>query len=97
MAGYSQNTDIDTAAEPLGTTAIVKTGVRIKALASNTGKIYVGNSDAVTATTGYELAAGQAEAFDVGWFNAGPGQYGDIADIYVIGSAANQGACFFWV
>ena len=34
-------------------------GVTIKALAANTGKIYIGTSNAVTTATGFELTAGQ--------------------------------------
>jgi outer membrane protein assembly factor BamB len=36
-------------------------GVKIRALAANTGKVYWGFSDAVSASTGYELSAGEAD------------------------------------
>lgn len=91
MPGYGQNTDIDAAAEALAASTFVLTGVRIKALAANTGTIYVGNDSSVTASNGYPIAAGEAESFDVGFFS------GNLANIYVIGSAANQAAAFWYV
>ena len=98
MPGYGQNTDVDAAAEPLvGSATLVLTGVRIKALAANGANyIYVGNNSSVSATTGYQLAAGEECSFDVGFF-ADPGAAGDLQDIYVIGSAANLAVCYWYV
>lgn len=91
MPGYGQNTDIDAAAEALAASTVVLTGVRIKALAANSGTIYLGNDSSVTASNGYPLAAGEECSFDVGWFS------GNLANIYAIGSAANQAAAFWYV
>jgi hypothetical protein len=53
--------------------------VKIKPLAANTGKVYVGDLN-VTANNGYELAPGAELELKV---------Y-DLTSIYVIGSAAGQ-------
>ena len=101
MAGfYGQNTDVDAAAEALGATQIVTSGIVIKAMAANTDKVYVGNDSSVTAATGFQLAAGEQQSFDAAWFTGQPpGQQGvaDIANIYVIGGAANQAVCYWGV
>jgi len=99
MPGYGQNTDVDAAAEPLSATErLVKTGVRIKALAANsTGIVYVGNNDSVTSSNGYPLGAGEDCSFDVGWFQTVPGESADLQDIYVIGSTTNLGVAFWYV
>lgn len=98
MAGFGRNNDVDSAtAEALGASAKVKTGVRIGALAGNTNKVYIGlNDPAVTSSTGIELPAGVSLSFDVGMFQDSPGERGDIADIYVIGGADNQGVWYYW-
>ena len=98
MPNQGRNNDIDQAAEPLTTDSIkVRTGVRIGALAANTGTVYVGlNFPTVAADTGIQLAAGTSQSFDVGTFNDAPGEYGDLADIYVIGSADNQGVWYYY-
>lgn len=99
MPGYGQNTDVDASAEKLSPTEVlVKTGVRIKALAANsTGIVYVGNDNSVTSSNGYPLGAGEECSFDVGWFNTQPGGSGDLQDIYVIGSTTNLGVAFWYV
>lgn len=48
----------------LATTQYIKSGVNIKALAANTGTIYVGNAT-VTSANGYALAAGQSVFVEV--------------------------------
>lgn len=86
---YGQNTDIDAAAEELlgGDTCAFRSAVVIKAHPSNSGIVYVGLSNAVTATNGYPLSAGQEMLVS-------PAEVADAGDIFVIGSAANQIAAF---
>lgn len=62
-------------------TAVTR-GVRVTAMATNTGTVYVGDS-AVTANDGIPLSAGQSiylRAF----------QFGDASSIYLVGSASGQ-------
>jgi hypothetical protein len=60
--------------------AIASKGVLVKAHKGNSGIVYVGNSNAVTTSTGFELAAGEAIDIEVDnanriWLIAdGPGQ-----------------------
>lgn len=70
-----------------------KRGVLVKASSSNSGVVYVGNSD-VTAngasnsaegTDGYELAAGESVSIE--------NKY--VKNIYVVASATNQNV--FWI
>jgi hypothetical protein len=71
----------------IGTTALqlttnaspLNTGIRIKALAGNTNKVYVGLVG-VTTATGYELSAGNDVQVPCK----------DASTIYVIGGAAGQ-------
>lgn len=71
-----------------GVAAGAKYGTQLKAAAANSGKVYVGYSNAVTAggtdaTDGMELSAG--EAFFV------PARLaGDAKNVWVIGSASGQ-------
>lgn len=53
--------------------------IKIEALSANTGKVYYGHSNAVSATTGFELVAGQ----DSGWLplNATSGEYWIIGTV----------------
>lgn len=90
MAAFvGQNTDVDASAERLSpTTLSVAYGIRIKAHPENTGIVYVGLSDQVTASTGFALAAGEAESFDRIFSD-------DATDIWVIGSGANQKVCYW--
>jgi hypothetical protein len=64
-------------------------GVLVKAAAGNSGKVYVGKSDATNdsadATDGFELSAGESVVIEVDKPNK----------VYVIGSAASQKV--FWV
>ena len=86
---YNQNTNIDQTAIPLigANTAQVNYGTVIKALPGNSGVIYIGLSDDVTASTGYPLSAGQE-------MTVSRAEAEDAEDIYVIGSADNQGAAY---
>ena len=82
---HGANGDVDTIAEQLTTTKIAPTiGILIKASNTNTGIIYVGNSDVTAgsadATDGFELNAGESLLIE--------GR--DISEIYVIASAVNQ-------
>lgn len=86
---YNQNTDIDATGEKLigDNTCAVTFGTVIKALPGNSGVVYISLTNEVVTTVGYPLSAGQemtvsrAEAKDAG-------------DIYIIASAANQGAAY---
>jgi hypothetical protein len=100
MAGFvGQNTDVDTTAEALASTQVVFTGVCLKAHPSNTGVIYVGLDNTVSATTGFPLAAGDLMSFDVGWFKVinGSTWTGDLANIWVIASTNNQVVAYWGV
>ena len=70
----------------LGTTASIPGGlVLVKALAANTGFIYVGGAT-VEAATGFELDAGEM----VYW----PAT--DLANVYVDSSVNGEGVCFMY-
>lgn len=93
-----QNTDVDAAAEVLiGTATLVAYGIRIKALPGNTGVVYVGLDNTVSATTGYPLSASEECAFDAAWIPRNSNNVPDANAIYVIGSAANQGVSYWGV
>jgi hypothetical protein len=64
----------------------VTSGIWIKGLAANTGKVYVGHTG-VTTATGYELAAGGEKFFPAA-------EFGNLADVHLIGSAASQIVCY---
>lgn len=85
---HGSNLDVDTTAEQLPSQA-AKVGVTVKAGVTNTGIIYVGNSDVTAgtngATDGFELVAGESITLPVNNANL----------IYVIGSANNQKV--FWI
>lgn len=58
---YGQNTDVDQAAEQVtASSGVLVNGMFIKALSTNTGIIYVGSDNSVTASNGYELLAGDS-------------------------------------
>ena len=87
---YGQNTDIDSGAAEVLTTDTIRVayGTEIKALAANgSNYVYVGITDDVSATTGWQLAAG-----DSIFVSVREAQY--AGDIYVIGSADNQKVCW---
>ena len=79
------NLDVDTSAEVLTATDFDTTqGVMITADSSNSGVVYIGNSDvdagATDATSGIPISAGESIFFSASNVNV----------IYVIGSAVNQ-------
>jgi len=87
---HGSNLDVDTSAEALTTTSFAaKRGVVVKAASTNTGIIYVGNSDVTdgdtAATDGIPLAAGESLEIEVSNPNT----------IYVIASVVNQKV--FWL
>jgi hypothetical protein len=89
MATYAQNTDVDAAAEALvGSALPVLYGVHLKALAANTGTVYVGLSDQVTASTGWPLAAGEDLFVSAAECNS------DANGVYVIASTTNQAVAY---
>lgn len=90
-AGHGSNRDVDTSAELLTSTSFsAQKGVMIKADRTNTGVVYVGKANTVTAgttdaTDGWPLDPGEAATFDVNNPNL----------LYVIGSANNQ-VVYWW-
>lgn len=81
---HGQNTDIDASAEPLTATVTpCVSGITVKAMPTNTAKIYVGASG-VTTATGYPLSAGESVFVPVD----------DVSKVYAIGGAANQAAAW---
>jgi hypothetical protein len=61
-------------------------GVTVRALLDNTGVIYVGGP-AMTAASGFELAAGDAVSLDVT----------DPSAIYIDAAISGDGVCLVWV
>ena len=87
---HGSNRDVDATAEALtSVTTEWENGVLIKASISNTGVVYVGNSDVTAGTTdatdGFPLSAGDSLFLE----------YKRADEIYVIGSAANQ--IVYWI
>jgi len=87
---HGSNRDIDTTAEQITTTSFAcKFGVTLKADITNTGIIYVGNSDVTAGTTagtdGFPLSAGETLTIEVTNANIP----------YAIASVANQ--IIYWV
>lgn len=87
---HGSNLDIDTTAEQITTTSFAcKFGVTLKADITNTGIIYIGNSDVTAsgtaATDGFPLSAGETLTLEVSNSNIP----------YAIASAVNQK--IFWV
>ena len=87
---HGRNSDVDAAAEQVTSTSIAcKFGVTVKAARSNTGVIYVGNSDVTAdsadATDGFELYPGDAVFLPVNNVNL----------VYVRASVANQAV--YWI
>jgi len=82
---HGANGDVDTTAEQLVATSISPSiGILVKASNTNTGIIYVGNSDVTAgdtdATDGFELDAGESLMLE--------GR--DADEVYVIASVVNQ-------
>jgi hypothetical protein len=67
----------------IGSTETVVSGLNIKAEASNTGIVYVGDS-AMTSANGYELAAGETVFLEID----------DVATVYIAVSVASDGVTF---
>jgi hypothetical protein len=63
-------------------------GLSIKALSTNTGKIYVGNATTATSSAGYELTAGQSTSV------GGEGFYVAANTIYVTSSVNGEKVCW---
>ena len=87
---HGSNLDIDTTAEQITTTSFAcKFGVTLKADITNTGIIYIGNSDVTAGTTaatdGFPLSAGETLTLEVNNPNL----------LYAIASANNQK--IYWV
>jgi hypothetical protein len=85
---HGGNSDIDTTAEQITTTSMASSGgVLVRADDSNTGYLYLGNSDVTAgtdATQGIKLAAGESIFIPIDNANK----------IYAIGSAVNQALTF---
>lgn len=82
---HGSNRDIDTTAEQITSTSFAcKFGVTVKADITNTGIVYIGNSDVTAGTTagtdGFPLSAGESLTLEVNNPNL----------LYAIGSANNQ-------
>ncbi len=70
-------------AETLAASQALVTGVYIKALAANTGNIYVGNSD-VAAATGFVLAAGDLVFIEID----------NLATVYIDAAEDGEGVSY---
>lgn len=82
--GYTFQADVSTSAAALSTSAQTGYyGFTIKAHDANTGKVYFGYTNAVAATTGFELGAGQA-------YYVPKNAADSVADVYAIGSTGTQ-------
>ena len=79
---YNGKTAVTTAGTrvPLTTTQAVLSGVNIKALAGNSGIIYVGNAT-VAAANGFQLAAGQSVFLEVA----------NLATVYLDAGSSGEG------
>lgn len=86
---HSQNTDIDTSAEVLDSSAPTDClTIVVKALAGNGNTVYVGNTG-VTTGSGFPLAAGETLTLVA---DRTTNKRLDASAVYVIGGAADQGA-----
>ena len=70
-------------AQVIGASATLVSGVTVKALAGNTGIVYVGNS-AVAAANGFELSAGEAVFIETD----------DVANIWVDAATNDDGISY---
>jgi hypothetical protein len=68
------------------TTSTAIKSVSVKALAANTGIVYVGTSS-VSSSNGYELNAGEAIDID----------HNDLSEVYIDVSVDGEGACYIAV
>lgn len=62
----------------------INTALAVRALATNTGKIYIGNngSNSVSSTSGYELSAGESITFQF---------VADLADLWIDSTVNGEG------
>lgn len=105
QAGFcGRNTNIDqTPAVPLAAAEVqCFSKVTIKAPLANgasTNIVYVGLTNAVTASTGYPLAPGESLTLDVSVFKTNQGApFADLQDIWVIaGGADNLSASYIGI
>lgn len=70
-------------AEALGSTQALKKGVLVKALSTNTGKVYVGGED-VDSATGFELDFGDMTYIEID----------DLAKVYVDAAEDGEGVSY---
>jgi hypothetical protein len=84
-----------TTAEALSATSIRTAGAIVKAEASNTGIIYVGDS-AVAAANGYELAAGEFVSFG-DMESRGTDRDFDLDSIYIDASVSTDGVSVLYL
>lgn len=85
--GTVGRTAVITAGTPVQLTAYtgkLSTGVVVRALAANTGKIYLGFSNTVSSSTGYELSAGEAFPLEIN----------TPSSIWIDASVNGEGVCF---
>lgn len=82
--GYTLQTDITgTATQLTSSSPTTSYGFTVRAHSANTQKVYLGYSNAVAVTTGYELGAGEAY-----WISKN--QADGPADIYLISASGTQ-------
>lgn len=98
-AGFVGQRTVGQTAVALAASAVAcRVGVVVKALAANTGKIYVGLTDAVTTSTGFELNPKEQMSFDTAFLRAlGGTGIGDLVNLYLISDTASQGVSYWGV
>ena len=80
-------TTAGTAVQLSAATQKLSTGLYVRALAANTGKIYVGFSSSVSASTGWELSAGETLPIEI---NRADG-------VWIDASVSGEGVCVLMV
>ena len=83
--------------EPLATGRINDMRVRsvtIRALTSNGGNVYVGDSRVTSAAFAYILSPGETIAYQVSWEGWQHGESIDLADIYLDVAVSGEGVCY---
>lgn len=83
LASLRETVDEAGTAQPLSATSIEAYGVTIKALADNTGDIYVGDSN-VSSTNGFVLDAGEELTLK-------PGGWVELNQIYIDAGTTDDG------
>jgi hypothetical protein len=86
-AGGTGQTTVGLTAVQITATPTAIKSVTIKALSTNTDIVYVGFSNAVITSTGFELTAGQAWCIDID----------DLSNVWVISNATGQKICYGYV